>query len=700
MFFAGTLLLAATTLGCGAQEETLRVEQWTLDAPSGAHVPLRLPAHVDRYLPASRSSYTLHAQVVVPPAFRGRPLTLTLRSFAAVPTLEVGGQPARALLADPAPVRLMHAWQLPPTTDERLELTMHVEHTSRRSAWIDAVPELSATERGPRSFVLVERWNRGGVLFSLGAIVAVTLQYLVLFAGRRRAAFGWFFGQAAAAAYVGFYATGWSFMLLGDRDEAFLRAASQLTAALGLGFTRAHFEMKRPHYGWVALGVVTGVMMLPASDGFALARLAPIGAVATTAMLAAQVVAFGFALRHPNRRRDALWLGLVYLAVATGATLEFVRSTGLGEPFGGALAGLRVILPAFAAYSLVQTLLLGRAHVESVAATDALNRELEQKVTSLLQHREQIDALNEGLRVQVAERSRELASALVKLGDGAPRSLAPGDVIDGRYKIVDQLGQGGMGAVHRVERVSDGRIFALKVLLRAGSSDDRARFAREAEAASGVVHPNIVRVIDVALSSDGLLFIVSELAEGGSLEQQRARFGDLAWARPLLAPIASALSALHAHGVVHRDLKPGNVLLDRESRPRIADFGIAAVSAPISAPQTIDVHGDTAAAPHSPRLTRTGAWLGTPQYMAPELASGARANEASDVFAFGVMAAELTTGRSPFGVPPFLDVLAGRSPEKAAIDLTDESLRALLVSCVAEAPAGRPSFAQIERALT
>jgi serine/threonine-protein kinase len=300
----------------------------------------------------------------------------------------------------------------------------------------------------------------------------------------------------------------------------------------------------------------------------------------------------------------------------------------------------------------------------------------------------------EELRRQIAERSRELSEALSRLAQQA-QPLAADRVIDGRYRVIRKLGVGGMGAVYEVERISDGQRFALKTLRGRADRDLMARFAREAQIAAEISHPHLVPVLDVGIA-DGALFLVMPLVAGGSLEHARAKFGDVAWANPLLRQIAEGLAALHARDIVHRDLKPGNILL-ADGKARIADFGLAALGVD-SLGQTLpssDALADTAALPLSP-LTRRGDVFGTPAYMAPELAGGAQdAKPSSDIFGFGIIAYELLTGRQPFAEPPVMAVLHGRTLADPRVD----DVPLMIARCLALDPAKRPTAAELLNAL-
>ncbi|MEO7331557.1 MAG: serine/threonine-protein kinase [Minicystis sp.] len=272
-----------------------------------------------------------------------------------------------------------------------------------------------------------------------------------------------------------------------------------------------------------------------------------------------------------------------------------------------------------------------------------------------------------------------------------------------RYRVVRPLGKGGMGAVYEVERVTDGQHLALKVILGNVSRERAARFAREAEIGARLSAPNLVAIVDVGVGGGGSPFLVMELVTGGSLEGRRDRFGDIAWALPILRQVARGLRALHEAGVVHRDLKPGNVLLDDHGNAKVSDFGIARFGR--VAEDEIDPGGLTgdASPPRARGLTGTGAWMGTPLYMAPEAARGGRDLETpADVFAFGILAFEMLTGQSPFATPPVHLALANQPiPAPAALQAEglDEAVSGVIAACFAADPAQRPDARRLGDAL-
>jgi len=208
----------------------------------------------------------------------------------------------------------------------------------------------------------------------------------------------------------------------------------------------------------------------------------------------------------------------------------------------------------------------------------------------------------------------------------------------GNYRILAPLGQGGMARVYRAHQESLDREVAVKVLPPWYAADRSFvdRFNLEAKLVARLSHPNIVTVHD-ASEQNGHLYIVMQLVDGGTLKHRldqlnaQRRFMNTAEALPIFIQLASALTYAHEQGVVHRDVKPVNVLMDRSGRPILSDFGIAKVLA-----STKDA------------LTRPGAGVGTPEYMSPEQCLGGAVDGRADTYALGVMLFEALTGRTPF----------------------------------------------------
>jgi serine/threonine protein kinase len=230
-----------------------------------------------------------------------------------------------------------------------------------------------------------------------------------------------------------------------------------------------------------------------------------------------------------------------------------------------------------------------------------------------------------------------LPSPRESVDTGSGRELGTGSRVGG-YVLGECIGQGGMARVYRAEHEGLQRQVALKVLLDApgGTTDSHERFLREARIAAAIKHPNVVNIFDVGVDR-GRPYLVMELLEGADLDAFMGGKNrlDEATVMDIIVPIAGALAAVHDAGVVHRDLKPGNIFLSRghndELEPRLLDFGISKAS------------GDKL------RLTSAhGPVMGTPFYMSPEAASGAEMTPLSDQYALGVVLYECLTGVNPF----------------------------------------------------
>ena len=240
--------------------------------------------------------------------------------------------------------------------------------------------------------------------------------------------------------------------------------------------------------------------------------------------------------------------------------------------------------------------------------------------------------------------SRLVAAISGSMGDPAqPRNLTPGiselgarDAV-GKYRIIAKIGSGGMGIVYRARDPEVGRDVAIKTLHangHRGNEELRTRFRLEARSAGNLKHPNIVTIFD-ANYRDEIPFIVMEYIEGESLDASIIRQGRLSpsFALSYLRDIASALDYAHERGIIHRDVKPTNVIIDRHGHAQVLDFGVAALALQVAGFED-----------HAKALKIQG----TPGYMAPEQLRGELLSPSVDIFAFGVVAYECLTGRRPF----------------------------------------------------
>src|SRR5215208_604216 len=215
-----------------------------------------------------------------------------------------------------------------------------------------------------------------------------------------------------------------------------------------------------------------------------------------------------------------------------------------------------------------------------------------------------------------------------------------GEKIAGRYEVEELVGHGGMSSVYRARDSLLERHVALKILHEQYNADDDfvERFKREARSVAQLQHPNIVTVIDRG-EADDRQFIVFEYIDGENLKELVVRKGrlDVREALEIAIEVARGLAFAHGQGLVHRDVKPQNVLLNGDGRAKVTDFGIA---------RSVDVDG----------MTQTGTVLGTSNYIAPEQASGQPVDAQTDVYALGVVLYELLAGEVPFPGESFVAV--------------------------------------------
>jgi eukaryotic-like serine/threonine-protein kinase len=269
----------------------------------------------------------------------------------------------------------------------------------------------------------------------------------------------------------------------------------------------------------------------------------------------------------------------------------------------------------------------------------------------------------------------------------------------GQYRVTGLIGQGGMGAVYAAEHALLGRPAAIKVLLPdlSQKQDVVMRFFNEARAATAIRHPGIIEIYDFGWTPDGAAFIVMEHLQGETLSRrsERARFR---WqvALSVARQIAGALAAAHGKGIVHRDLKPDNIfmVLDPEvpggERIKLLDFGIAKLA------------GDTST---SVNMTKTGAVMGTPTYMAPEQCRGVAVDHRVDLYALGCIVFELCSGRPPFVGEGTGDVLAAHihvpAPSLASLRVeVPRAVEELVHQLLTKSPAQRtPSAEAVIRAI-
>jgi serine/threonine-protein kinase len=734
-------------MGCGVGE-LRELTTWELEIDAHPPSAVELPARLD--VPRSATRYALSTTIAVPT----HALELVLPAPPAPARVLVDGLPALPRHDVVEGLRTVGAQRfvLPEeaTRDGRAHVRVEVANGWTQASWWTVTPSL--VPRGaidPR--VRRAAWvNDAAASVCFAALVQIGLVCLGVFLlDRKRIAYLLFAIQVLTAAVYPLYVVGW--MRLGAAEVPVLAVALLVAATVSLFFTHVYFGLRPASRGWIVACAIAIAISLAASDPFVCTDVAGPVVVALVGLIALyQLVTCGRLVARSDDRLAPGLLLFAWVCLSGTAWLDFLywaRGPDLTD-------GARPTVIGLTLFATFMALILSRRHIHSLAEGDRLNAELAGRVDELERHAGEIEALNAELRRQIGERSNQIVAALaLSRADASPAPrLEVGDVVQERYRVVGPLGTGAMGAVYEVERLGDGRRFALK-LTHDLDATALARLAREARIAASIRNPHVVGVVDVDVSSHGFLFVVMELVRGTTLRDRRAHFGDREWAEPILAQIADGLAALHAAGIVHRDLKPANVLLTGDLLApvaRIADFGVsrlqsepdvarsaaepsdavalvaASPSVPASSEETDTVtaahtvplvrlelepgastsRDDSGASPRSAvglrrslQLTQTGDVAGTPLYMAPESLSGEVAT-AGDVFAFGVIAYELLTGRRPFDESLALALLEGRDlpPPEPLSSLradVDPELAATVIRCLDRESARRPTAREL-----
>lgn len=263
------------------------------------------------------------------------------------------------------------------------------------------------------------------------------------------------------------------------------------------------------------------------------------------------------------------------------------------------------------------------------------------------------------------------------------------------FEVLRRLGKGSMATVYLAREKELGRLVAVKVLLpgRVGDEEARKRFEREAKSAASLVHPHVVQVFRFGRLSDGTPFLVMRFVKGRTMEERLKAEGRLPTelARSVLANVTSALAAAHARGIVHRDVRPANVLWDSESESaHLTDFGIAAL---------LETSGEAAT-----RITKTGQMVGDPRYLSPEQLLDQDLTELADMYAVGILGYELFTGEGPYEAKTNTQLITAHLSQEPK-DLRSmrpdipEEVADLLKRCLNREPKHRPSAADAARIL-
>ncbi len=353
-----------------------------------------------------------------------------------------------------------------------------------------------------------------------------------------------------------------------------------------------------------------------------------------------------YVIRWEEHSKHQLWLGIAGGVVATAAPVALsgsVIATGIGAIVGGVFGG-------------TISFLSGRITSERRARAFEKNR---------------IAALERGLELR--------GLGMLPEGD------LGGTVLGGKYRILHRIGSGGIGAVYSAEHVSLGHRIAVKLLRGAAAADasETARLRREAQVQVSIEHPNVIRTLDLDQTPDGSIYVVMELLHGISLAE-RLREGPVPTAQAvyIFIRMCRALDAAHRMGVIHRDLKPGNVFLCFDGSVKVLDFGMSKFA-------------------QAESLTQEGYTLGTPEYMSPEQCIGAPLDPRSDLYTFGVLMYETLTGDIPIQSRNRRDLLelhqravpVSMRERKPELQIPEE-LDRIVLSCLAKRAGQRPTNAR------
>ena len=310
--------------------------------------------------------------------------------------------------------------------------------------------------------------------------------------------------------------------------------------------------------------------------------------------------------------------------------------------------------------------------------TEVFHAALTRDVSARAGYLDQACADDDALREEV----EAMLAAHAARGDGSlatsPR-LASGTMI-GPYRVADLIGAGGMGEVYRARDTTLGRDVAIKVLPAAFTDADRlARFEREARLLAALNHPHIAAIYGVE-EAEGTRALILELVEGETLADRLERGPiPLQEALPIAKQVADALEAAHEHGIIHRDLKPANITLRLDGTVKVLDFGLAKAMEPVSALSPAASRSPTIT---TPAVTHAGVILGTAAYMSPEQARGKKVDHRADIWAFGVVLYEMTTGQKLFQGEQLTDVIAAVVKEQPDLRTVPRELQKVMEACL------------------
>ncbi|MEO8335280.1 MAG: serine/threonine-protein kinase [bacterium] len=274
-------------------------------------------------------------------------------------------------------------------------------------------------------------------------------------------------------------------------------------------------------------------------------------------------------------------------------------------------------------------------------------------------------------------------------------AVALQEALGARVLLIRTIGEGGMGRVYLARDPQLKRFVAVKVLVQAVDAESHARFQREAQSIAAISHPNVVQIFGVGELPDGRPYFIMQYVAGGSMAERLAKSGPLPveMAETVIGDVAAALNAAHRRGIIHRDVKPANVLWDEDGeRATVSDFGIATLQ------PTEENENDI-------RITGSGMAVGSPAYMSPEQILAEPVTVKSDVYALGLLGYELLTARGPYHATKPSDVVAAHlrdTPRRLSEVRSDtpDALQELMLRCLSKDPEDRPSAEEVMLAMT
>ncbi|MEM7353026.1 MAG: protein kinase [Acidobacteriota bacterium] len=378
--------------------------------------------------------------------------------------------------------------------------------------------------------------------------------------------------------------------------------------------------------------------------------------------------------------------------------IEAVRNGGVD------LVILDVMMPGLSGIDVLQILrqthsaadlpiIMATAKNQSEDMVEALSNGANDYVTKPLDFPVVLARVEAQLRTRAAQKSPPKTDPVAFFG-----AIGPGAVLAGKYRLEEELGAGNFGSVYRATHLDFEQSVAVKMLQAPvdETSETLARFRQEGTSAFRLQHPNVVSVMDFSFGENGLAFLVMELLEGHTLEQELKRRGKLSPERcgEIAQPICEALAEAHALGIIHRDIKPANIYLHQTRRGevvKVLDFGIAKLV------------GEAAMGQH---LTLDEGILGTPAYMAPERLSGAAYDGRSDVYSLGIVLYQLLAGHPPFEsekneamAVAMMHLTTQPQPLQEARPDISEALAALVMQTLIKDPDLRPTAADLAQSL-